>query len=148
MVAAAPAPVVVTPAPVVMPPERRRVSFSADSLFSFDNAEVHADGKQALDKFAQELKGTQYDTISVEGHTDRLGTETYNQVLSQKRADTVKAYLVANDGLDAGKISAIGKSESTPVTKVGDCKGGSANAKLIACLQPDRRVEVEVVGTR
>ena len=154
-VAAAPAPapvvVVVTPAPaapVAPPPERRRVSFSADSLFGFDKSAVQPEGKLALDKFAQEIRGTQYDKISVEGHTDRLGSTAYNQTLSQQRADAVKSYLVSNDGLDAGKINASGKSESTPVTKPDDCKGNAPSAKLIACLQPDRRVEVEVTALR
>jgi OOP family OmpA-OmpF porin len=124
------------------------VSFSADSLFDFDASAVTPEGKVALDTFAKELQGAQFDTISVEGHTDRLGSTAYNQTLSQQRADAVKAYLVGTDGLDAAKIAAVGKSESAPVTKAGDCKGNTPNAKLITCLQPDRRVEVEVTGLR
>ncbi len=65
-----------------------------------------------------------------------------------QRADVVKGYLVSNGRLDAAKVSSQGKGESTPITKPGDCKGNTANAKLIACLQPDRRVDIEVVGTR
>jgi OmpA-OmpF porin, OOP family len=60
----------------------------------------------------------------------------------------VKGYLVSNGRLDAAKVSAQGKGETTPVTKPEDCKGNTPNAKLIACLQPDRRVDIEVVGTR
>jgi OmpA-OmpF porin, OOP family len=138
-------PVVVAPAP---PPPRRRVSFSAESLFGFDQSDVKPEGKAALDRFAAETKGTQFDVISVEGHTDRLGTEDYNQRLSQRRAEAVKAYLISADGIDSSRISAVGKGESVPVTKADDCKGGKAKAKLIACLQPDRRVEIEVTGTR
>jgi len=146
----APPPVVVAavPAPAPVVAERRRVSFSADSLFAFDASAVRPDGKAALDGFAKELQGTRFDSITVEGHTDRLGSTAYNQTLSQQRADAVKAYLVTTDGLDAAKIASTGKGESTPATKPGDCKGNQPNAKLIACLQPDRRVEVEVVGTR
>lgn len=151
VVMAAPAPVVVavvTPAPAPPPPpERRRVSFSAESLFGFDHSNVLPDGKLALDGFAKELQGTNFDTINVEGHTDRLGSVDYNQKLSLQRAEAVKAYLVSA-GVDASKIVAVGKSESTPLTKADDCKGNAPNAKLIACLQPDRRVEIEVVGTR
>ncbi len=86
--------------------------------------------------------------VTVEGHTDRLGSQTYNQALSMRRAQAVKDYLVVSGGLDAAKISAVGKSESAPVTNPEDCKGSNPSARLIACLQPDRRVEVEVSGTR
>jgi OOP family OmpA-OmpF porin len=148
VVAAAPPPAEWMAAPAAVAPERRRVSFSADSLFGFDNAAVTPAGKLALDAFVQDIQGTQYDTISVEGHTDRLGTTSYNQQLSEQRANAVKAYLVSNSGLDGNKIATTGKSESDPVTKAGDCTGSQASAKLIACLQPDRRVDVELVGTR
>jgi len=151
VVAPAPAPVVVpapAPAPVVLAPERKRVSFSADSLFTFDQWVVRPEGKTALDTFTRELKGSQYDVITVEGHTDRLGSPAYNQKLSTRRAESVKDYLITTGGIDAAKISAVGKGETMPVTKPDDCKGNKRNAKLIACLQPDRRVEVEVTGTR
>ena len=142
VVAQAPAP------PVVMPPARRRVRFEADSLFSFDKSDIRPEGRSALDKFVQELRGTEFDVITVEGHTDRLGSTAYNQRLSTQRAEAVKNYLVTPGGVAAAKLAAVGKGESTPVTKPEDCKGNKANPKLIACLQPDRRVEVEVAGTR
>jgi OOP family OmpA-OmpF porin len=145
---APPPPVVAVAPPVVVPVERRRVSFSTESLFSFDKSELRAEGKAGLDTFATELAGTQFDTITVEGHTDRIGSTAYNQTLSQERADAVKAYLVSTNKVDASRINAVGKSESMPVTKAQDCKGNKASASLIACLQPDRRVEIEVVGTR
>ena len=151
-VPAPPAPPVVaaaTPvAPVAVPPERRRVSFSADSLFGFDQSLVKPEGRAALDRFTKELAGTRFEIINVEGHTDRLGSPGYNQRLSTRRAEAVKAYLVSSGGVDAGKVSATGKGSSTPVTRSGDCKGNKVSPTLIACLQPDRRVEVETTGTR
>lgn len=136
----------VTPAP--LPAARRRVHFAADSLFTFDQSNVKPEGRQALDQFTKELAGTRYDVITVEGHTDRLGTSAYNEKLSARRAESVKAYLVSSGGIDSTKVSATGKGESTPVTKPEDCTGKKPTAKLIACLQTDRRVEVEVTGTR
>jgi OOP family OmpA-OmpF porin len=146
-VAAAPIPAPVPVAPVA-PPAPRKVSFSADSLFDFDQQNLKPDGKQQLDQFASNLNDASYDVITVTGHTDRLGSDAYNTKLSARRADTVKAYLVNSAGIPAGKISAKGAGEAEPVTKAGDCKGNKANTQLIACLQPDRRVEVEVVGTK
>lgn len=161
-VAAAPAPVYVAPPPppqpmAVAPPPPpppappvvpQKVHFSADSLFSFDKAVISPDGQSALAAFASELRGTRFSMISVEGHTDRLGTTAYNQKLSQERADAVKAYLVSTAGIESSKISAVGQGESKPVTTSADCKGTSATKALIACLQPDRRVDVEVTGER
>ncbi|WP_397535630.1 OmpA family protein [Roseateles sp.] len=148
----APAPVIVVapppaPAPVV-PPTRQRVSFAAESLFGFDTSAVRPEGQAALEQFARDANASRYDVINVEGHTDRLGSEAYNQTLSLQRAEAVKAYLVSRSGIDAGKIAAVGKGESSPVTKREDCPGNTASAKLIACLQPDRRVDLEMVGTR
>jgi len=151
----APAPIVavvpptpVAALPIVAAPERRKVSFSADSLFAFDQSDVRPQGKAALDTFTRELQGTAFTQVTVEGHTDRLGTAAYNQQLSLQRAAAVKAYLVGVGGVDAAKVNASGKGESTPVTATGDCIGNRPTPKLIGCLQPDRRVEVEVSGTR
>ena len=142
---AAPMPVAVLPPPVPAPV--RRVSFSAESLFGFDSATLQTEGKSALDGFARELSGTRFDNIAVTGHTDRLGSTAYNQTLSVKRADAVKGYLVASAGLDASRITAEGRSESEPVTQSSDCKGPNS-PRVIACLQPDRRVDIQVSGTR
>jgi len=153
-VAPAPAPlsapiaVAPAPAPVVMAPAPQRVSFSADTLFGFDKSTVRPEGRVELDKFSNQLSGTTYESISVEGHTDRLGSTAYNQTLSEERADSVKNYLVTNGNIDPARISAVGKSETQPVTAAGDCSDSQARASLINCLQPDRRVEVEVTGTR
>jgi len=148
VVAQAPAPVYVAPPPPPPPVLPRKVSFSADSLFDFDKASVKPGGQQELDKFSAELKGTQFDVINVTGHTDRIGSHVYNQKLSERRAEAVKGYLVTSAGVAADKIVPKGVDGAEPVTKPGDCKGTKATKALIACLQPDRRVEVEVVGTR
>ncbi|HTN64631.1 MAG TPA: outer membrane beta-barrel protein [Burkholderiaceae bacterium] len=143
-VAAAPAAPVVTP----LPPALTKVTFSADSLFDFDRATVKPAGKQALDKFVAELGGSNHGQISVIGHTDRLGPHAYNMKLSTSRAEAVKSYLVESAGIPANTIAVKGVNGAEPVTKPGECKGDKATKQLIACLQPDRRVEVEVSGTR
>jgi OOP family OmpA-OmpF porin len=155
--AAAPAPIIlaVAPAPVVQPappplpaPLVTRVSLSADSVFDFDKSIVKPAGREALDKLAGELRGIRYDSIQVTGHTDRLGSADYNAALSSRRAVAVSDYLVQSGGVPAAKIAAKGQGEANPVTQRGDCKGAAPTQPLIACLQPDRRVEVEVSGTR
>jgi len=143
------APVVVAQVERPMPPPvLRRVTFTAESMFTFDKSALRPEGTAALDTLARELEGTQYELITVEGHTDRLGTQAYNQALSQQRAEAVKAYLVTAGKISPSKINAVGRSEEGPVTKREDCLGEKPSAKLIACLQPDRRVEVEVTGRR
>ena len=150
MVAPPPPPPVVVPAPPPPPPppERRRVSFEAESLFTFDQATIKSEGRATLDKFAADTRGTRFEVVIVEGHTDRLGSDAYNQKLSQRRADAVKDYLVSSGGFTAAQVSSVGKGEAQPVTAAGTCKGSKPTASLIACLQPDRRVEIEVSGTR
>ncbi|MCY7371203.1 MAG: OmpA family protein [Polaromonas sp.] len=155
-VAAAPAPPpaavpAAAPVPAPAPPPARvpsKVSFSADSLFDFDKSDVKPLGRQSLDKFAADLKGSQYESVMVTGHTDRIGSRAYNQKLSERRAEAVRAYLTGSAGIASSKITAKGVDGANPVTKPGDCKGSKPTAKLKACLQPDRRVDVEVTGTR
>lgn len=144
-VAAAPAP---APVVAVPPPAPRKVSFSADSLFDFDKSVVRPAGSRELDKFAADLKGTDYDVVRVTGHTDRIGSHAYNVKLSTRRAEAVKSYLVQSAGISGGKIETIGANGSDPVTKPGECVGWKVTPALIACLQPDRRVDVEVSGTK
>lgn len=144
----APPPPPPAPVAVVVVPAKQRVSFSADTLFGFDAAAVRPEGKTALDSFSNQLNGTTYDSISVEGYTDRKGSDAYNQTLSSERANSVKDYLVTTGKIDPTKISAVGKGESAPVTQLADCSDKLPRAQLITCLQPDRRVEVEVTGTR
>ena len=152
--AEAPAPKVIAAAPP--PPEKRaaaparveprRVNFSADTLFAFDKSVLKPEGKAALDEFGRQLDGAQYEVVSVTGHADRFGSNDYNQKLSERRAHAVKDYLVSRN-MVADRITAEGKGETQPVTQAGDCLG-SRSAKVIACLQPDRRVHVEASGTK
>ncbi|MGE3347781.1 MAG: outer membrane beta-barrel protein [Ramlibacter sp.] len=141
----APAPV---PAPAAPPAMPMKVSLSADSLFDFDKSAVKPEGRLALDKLAADLRGVQYDAVRVTGHTDRIGSRAYNLKLSSRRAEAVSAYLVQSGGISASKISAQGVNGADPVTRPEDCKGNKVTPALIACLQPDRRVEVEVTGSR
>ncbi len=145
VIAAVTPPAVVTP-PAPPKPIPQKVSFSADALFAFDKSELKPEGKVMLDDFAQQLKGTTYDTILATGHADRFGSVDYNQQLSMRRANTVKDYLMSKDIL-ASRIDAEGKGKSQPVTKPGECVG-AMSSKVIACLQPDRRVDVEMTGTK
>jgi len=126
----------------------QRVSFSADSLFDFDSAAVKPTGRAELDKLAADLRGVDFDVINVTGHTDRIGRQAYNQKLSTQRAEAVGGYLVTYAGIPADKINAKGVNGAIPVTKPGDCVGTKVTQALIACLQPDRRVDVEVTGKR
>lgn len=119
-----------------------KMQLSADALFAFDKSginDLRAEGRNELDRIAGELNGTDIDKISIVGHTDRLGSNSYNQRLSQRRADTVAAYL-KQKGVAAGGMSAMGRGESDPVVQ---CDQRSRN-DLIACLAPNRRVEISV----
>lgn len=136
------------PAPVPVVPARQRVSLSADALFGSNQSVVRQKGQTDLDQFGQQLGGATYETISVEGHTDRMGSTAANQTLSDARAASVKDYLVIHGNIDPARISATGKSEGQPVTAAADCPDSLSRTRLIECLQPDRRVEIEVTGTR
>ncbi len=142
-----PPPVLVAPAPPPVAAAPTKVTFSADSLFDFNQSTLRPAGQQDLNKLAADLNGTRFDLITVTGHTDRIGSHAYNQKLSERRAEAVKAYLVKS-GIPANKISARGVDGSAPVTQAKDCHGTKKSKTLIACLQPDRRVEVEVSATR
>jgi len=159
--AKAPEPIVVAavqpppPLPPPPPPPPRvpaKVTFSADSLFDFNQARIKPAGQQELDKFAADAKDIQFDVINVTGHSDRIGSHAYNMKLSTQRAEAVRDYLVKSAGIPAEKIVTKGVNGADPVTKPGDCVDAKVGKKpskaLIACLQPDRRVEFEVVGTK
>jgi OOP family OmpA-OmpF porin len=123
----------------------QKVSLSTDVLFDFNKAELKDAGKQKLDELASQIKDAKVDEIIVVGHADRIGSETYNEKLSEARAQSVKDYL-AERGAKTNVIAAQGKGEAAPVT--GDQCKKMAGKKLIECLQPDRRVEIEVLGSR
>jgi OOP family OmpA-OmpF porin len=142
--AATPAP---APAPkAVVKPAAERLTLSADALFEFDKAVLLPAGRAALDDFVSKNKDIAPEVITATGHADRFGSKEYNQLLSERRAEAVKAYLVGK-GIEANRVSTEGRGETQPVTKEGDC-AGKKSAKVIACMQPDRRVNIEVVGTR
>ena len=136
------------PAPAAKPvpkPVIERVTLDADALFDFDQSVLRPAGRAALDDFVGRIKGIEPETITAVGHTDRFGSEAYNQRLSEQRVEAVKTYLVGK-GIEPNRMHTEGKGESQPVTKSGE-SDGAVSARVIACLQPDRRVEVEVVGT-
>lgn len=130
-------------------PTVERLSLSASALFRFDRSgtdDLLPQGRSELDALAARLAEayTSVERIDLVGHTDRLGSEAYNQRLSQQRADTVKAYLQSK-GVTA-PITATGRGEADPVK---DCPGGDrATRALTECLQPNRRVEVTITGVQ
>ena len=134
-------PTPVTPAPVTPPPvvapSSEKVSFSADALFDFDKAVLKPEGKGKLDDLTSKLQGINLEVIIAVGHTDSVGTDVYNQKLSIRRAESVKAYLQSK-GIEANRIYTEGKGETQPV----------ADNKTAAGRAMNRRVEIEVVGTR
>ncbi|HEV2609953.1 MAG TPA: OmpA family protein [Noviherbaspirillum sp.] len=148
--AAAPvmSPVVIATAPeqAMAKPLAQKFSFAGDALFAFDLAELKPEGRAMLDGLVTQLDGAHYETIVATGHTDRFGSNAYNHKLSERRAQAVKAYLVSRN-VKASTIDAEGKGETQPITKAEDCKGAQS-ARTVACLQPDRRVDVEMIGTK
>ena len=148
--AAAPEPAP-APAPAPAPkPAAEKVTLAADALFDFDKATLRPEGKQKLDDVVAKAKDIKLEVIIAVGHADRIGSDKYNQKLSEKRAESVKNYLVGK-GIEPNRVYTEGKGEKQPVTgdkckKMGAESGG--NKKLVQCLQPDRRVEIEVIGTK
>jgi OOP family OmpA-OmpF porin len=144
---APPPPVAVAAVAQPEPPRMviQKVSLSTDVLFDFNKAELKDAGKQKLDELASQIKDAKVEEIVVVGHADRIGSETYNEKLSEARAQSVKGYL-AERGATTNVITAQGKGESAPVT--GDQCKKMAGKKLIECLEPDRRVEIEILGSR
>lgn len=118
------------------------VILDAAVMFDFDKSNLTEVGKEILNSFVTALNATEYKTINLDGYTDRFGSNSYNQKLSQNRANAVKAFLVAN-GVDAKKIVATGRGKSNFKTKPTDCKNHK-KAALKACYAPDRRVVVTV----
>ncbi|MBI4984338.1 MAG: OmpA family protein [Rhodocyclales bacterium] len=134
------------PKPAPAPkPAAQKITLAADALFDFDKATLRPEGKAKLDELVAKVKGIKLEVIIAVGHADRRGSDKYNQKLSEKRAEAVKAYLVSKS-VEPNRVYTEGKGEKQPVTKAGRCKGAKSK-KVIDCLQPDRRVEIEVIGT-
>lgn len=129
-----------------MPTSPQRFTLSADALFVFDRgdeANMLPRGKAELDALAAQLRRfPRLEHVRIVGHTDYLGTDYYNLLLSQQRAETVRYYL-AQRGLPKAVMFAYGAGESQPVKK---CHDNGNRQALIDCLQPNRRVEIEVNG--
>jgi len=139
-VAEAPAPVVAPPPPPPPPPRFEKYTLSATELFAFDSAELRAP-QPKLDEIASALvANSEINDVVITGYTDRLGSNSYNQALSERRANAVKSYLSAK-GVSANRLNAQGKGEANPVV---ECTDKNRTA-LIKCLEPNRRVEVEQI---
>lgn len=130
-------------------PVLEKVSLSTDVLFEFGKADLKDSGKQKLDELAGRVSDANLEAVVATGHADRIGKDDANQKLSEARANAVKEYL---DGkVPTQNIEVAGKGEAEPVTGAACDRMGPEqrkNRKLVDCLQPDRRVEIEVFGTR
>jgi len=131
--APAPAPVAAAPAPAAA----SKVTYAADTFFNFDKAVLKPEGKAKLDDLVSKIKSINLEVIIAVGHTDSVGSDAYNQKLSVRRSEAVKAYLVSK-GIEKNRVYTEGKGEKQPVA---DNKTAQGRAK-------NRRVELEVVGTR
>jgi OmpA-OmpF porin, OOP family len=143
--AAAPPPPAPPPPPPPPPPQVQKITLASKALFDFDKAVLKPEGKAAIDsEILSKLAGVQkLELVLVTGHTDPIGTQQYNQKLSERRADAVRDYLVSK-GVPKDKIETLGMGKTQPIPGV-VCNQKSLKEK-IACYAPDRRVEVEVKG--
>jgi len=135
--AAAPAAAAPKAAPAPAPAAATKVTYAADAFFDFDKSVLKKEGKAKLDDLVGKVKGINLEVIIAVGHTDSVGTDAYNQKLSVRRAEAVKAYLVSK-GIEKNRVYTEGKGEKQPVA---DNKTKEGRAK-------NRRVEIEVVGTK
>ncbi len=113
------------------------MTYAADAFFDFDKSVLKAEGRAKLDDLVSKVKGINLEVIIAVGHTDSVGSDAYNQKLSVRRSEAVKAYLVSK-GIEKNRVYTEGKGEKQPVA---DNKTSEGRAK-------NRRVEIEVVGTR
>jgi OOP family OmpA-OmpF porin len=125
------------PAPAKPKPVAEKVTLAADVLFDFDKAVLKNEGKSKLDDLATKVKAINLEVVIAIGHTDSIGSDAYNQKLSVRRSESVKAYLVSK-GVEPNRIYTEGKGEKQPV----------ASNKTADGRQKNRRVEIEVIGTR
>ena len=136
--APAPAPAAKAPAPAPAPAlAAQKVTYAADAFFDFDKSVLKPEGRAKLDDLVSKIQGINLEVIIAVGHTDSVGSDAYNQKLSVRRAEAVKAYLISK-GIERNRIYTEGKGEKQPVADNRTAEGRAKN----------RRVEVEVVGTR
>ena len=133
----APAPAPAPAAAAPQPPAATKVTYAADAFFEFDKSVLKPEGKAKLDDLVGKVKGINLEVVIAVGHTDSVGSDAYNQKLSVRRSEAVKAYLVSK-GIEKNRVYTEGKGEKQPVA---DNKTTEGRAK-------NRRVEIEVVGTR
>ena len=128
-------------------PAFTKINLQAETLFDFDKAVLRADGKKTLDDevVAKMKQYPEVEVVLVTGHADRIGSEKYNTDLSDRRAAAAKNYIVGQ-GIDAKRVETMGKGETEPLVDCKNVKGAESgkNKKLVECLQPNRRVLVEV----
>ncbi len=135
--AAPPPPPPPPPPPAPPKPTTEKVTFAADALFDFDKYVIKPEARAKLDDLVSKLAGVNLEVIVAVGHTDWIGTEEYNLGLSKRRSDAIKQYLVSK-GIEANRIYTEGKGEKQPVADNRTAEGRAKN----------RRVEIEVIGTR
>ncbi len=143
----APEPPKPAPRPAAPPPpapKAEKVTTASTVNFDFDRYAIRPDAMSKLDDLVGKLRNVNLEVIIAVGHADRIGSDAYNMKLSVRRADSVKAYLVSK-GIAASRIYTEGKGNRRPVK---ECKGSGKTKELIACLEPNRRVESEAVGSR
>ena len=133
----APSPMAPKPAPAKPKPVAEKITFAADVFFDFDKSIIKPEGRSKLDDLANKIRGINLEVIIAIGHTDSVGSDAYNQRLSVRRAEAVKAYLVSK-GIEANRVYTEGKGEKQPIA---DNKTADGRAK-------NRRTEIEVIGTR
>jgi OOP family OmpA-OmpF porin len=145
----APAPQIPPPPPPAPKPaaaKPEKITTASTVNFDFDRYVIRPDARTKLDDMVGKLRNVTLEVVIAVGHADRIGSDAYNMKLSVRRADSVKAYLVSK-GVAANRVYTEGKGERQPVK---ECKGepkGKARKDLIACLEPNRRVELEAVGS-
>jgi len=133
------------PAPVACKPKFETITITAEKLFAFDKSSLTPDGRQVLDSAADKIKSNpDIELVLVTGHTDRIGSDAYNQKLSERRANQVKDYLISQ-GVAESRLQAVGKGESEPVV---NCAGVHGSKNVIECLQPNRRVVISAEKQR
>lgn len=122
-----------------------KTTISADTLFAFDKATLRPEGQEKLDEVVAHTKDfREVEQVNITAYADPIGNDKYNQRLSERRANSVRNYLVKK-GLPSDRVSAKGMGETDQFAK---CEGVRGRKKLIPCYQPNRRAEIEIVGTK